>query len=292
MKTSTLKKLKMSLNDIRGEITNHLTAPVNEIVPNNIIPTLSNRQQKAQDREAKYEGKPKKQRRDAPKRTSRKEKIIEDRAKLNAATLKGKKPIIQVKIKITESMMESRMKLPAKMYKDISVVPAPFVIVNKTQIPSIKSDGYRSTKIYPSMFGAELGDTVVFTYTGRGKHYNFEVIKAKQKETKPKKSTPELLIARDRESLPKKSIRERLMQPSYKNATETIDIVIDKYADLALANIERDYMNKMMVERLYGEVDARMFLTPTEIKGLNTAMRRLGVSDTVWVDTLNDEVFE
>ncbi len=193
-----------------------------------------------------------------------------------------------VEITITRAMSEGRMKLPNRMFTKGSKV-----VVDGHTFTQQPQDQNRSTKFNPEIFGAEEGDTCVFSFVG-GREWSVEVFEgkpAKKQASKPAKSGSTKSGSKAKADKPTKSAGSKVASPKRE---ETVSQFIQRFADIAIENAEdEDFeQNTNILSTGSFDSDARVYFTTAENQKFRAGRKRLGLTLAKSVSLLNAAVYE
>lgn len=231
----------------------------------------------------------------APK-TSVRMSDTQDTAAMASKSRKGTKSLVDDVVKVvTEAETRNRMKLPARMFGT-----ATKCIVDGNTFEQCDSDQNRSLPFSPDVFGADAGDEITFTNTGKqgGKLvWDYVVVAGSPK--------------RGKKSAAKKAAPAREEKPTAKpkasgTKASSIKSLIAEFAEKCIDNAaaakysrkhkldedDEDFFELPPFEGTQGDRDARSLLTLKERGQLRKARKALGLDLPTLVEMLNDAVYE
>jgi hypothetical protein len=214
-----------------------------------------------------------------------------------------------IDIVLTQSMIDSRMKLPRRMFGSKDTVK-----IDGNEFVQDESDNGRSLKFDPAILGGKkVGQTLRFTFdkqTKSARHYDVQVIGKGQNSSAPAKAkTGKAKTKRDdaptgkvkggkvktKTSAPTAEKSKREVDPNAQKirACKTVNSLIETTGAIVIANEAKGIENKNIkdsgtfIDSLGS--DARVFLPTAQSQAFRMTAKKLGLGLKKAVSLLNDE---
>jgi hypothetical protein len=192
------------------------------------------------------------------------------------------------RITITDAMESGRMKLPKAMFGTKTLIK-----IGNAEFDQQENDNGRSSKFSPSIFGAESGDTVVFTFDRKTKsamYYDFEVEKARK--SRKAKAHPETSGGK----LSRKVGTSKAKAPSRDADDDGGDVswddILKETAKAAIRGGRKGHVNENIANTSKFEDDPRIFLTSAQHQKFRKAWKNEGMKLGQAVKQLSALVYE
>jgi hypothetical protein len=184
---------------------------------------------------------------------------------------------------------QGRMKLPARMFGDRS-----FIKVDGVKYEPLDSDAGRSKPIYPTVFDAEEGQIVTFTYVGKGQWESS--VSGRKAKGKAKGQATARTSTKATRSPKAKAKAEKQVGRAVKVSPKKSDLVneaAEKFGMAARKNAKAGYENENILETGTFVDDPRQYLTSREnAQAKRIWKRRAGMTLSDWVTLLGQVVYD